>query len=732
MRWFAAATVSFTLIGAVIGCGSSDGGFAPLTDGGGAGVSGSGDDAGSSGKGQAGKAGSSAGSAGEAGEPGNVGSDAGSAGADVSDAGAAPGGSGGTAGSGGSSAGSGGTGGVVVPMPPSAPTTLTLTVSGATSVHLSWVDIADDEVGYKIYWSTTGTKPATANATLTADVLVADAVGLTTDTQYTFWVEAYNDVGSSTALTGTATPMPVPAAPTGLSVAAGATDAVLTWTDAATTETGYRVYYATTNTKPAMAQVELPAGTSTYTVPGSAIDPYVTYTFWVEAYNVVGASMAATGTGTTGVPPIAPQGVSVAPKERFWYVAVSWLDYSDNAASFNVYWSTNDTQPATPGATVPAGTTSYKMTSVQSNQTYRFWIEAVNVKGKSSATKGTASAATEDMTWTDLYFDYTNNTIRHGVQDVFGLVTDNDATTTMWGYHSTNQTMGTASAISPAISWNITTAAIDTNVSQTFFSEMRTPLGSHFSQRTLVPATPPAAFNGTVTNIQASLTWTAAANFSNYQLFMNSGPDFATATLFSSPTTGTAATVNGLNPGIPYSFWLRALGAGGINGPGLPTPLLTKQLTTSGTPIGTNLAKGKLAVASSQTGDLATRVTDGSVTTRWQANVKTPNEWIYVNLGDGNAANITNVKLIWEAAYAATYDIELCVATCDDASPTTPNTWAWTTAYSSPTNNFAGFPYYNLVQLTTPGTAQFIRMKAKTLAANFGASLYEFEVYSAP
>jgi hypothetical protein len=38
---------------------------------------------------------------------------------------------------------------------------------------------------------------------------------------------------------------------------------------------------------------------------------------------------------------------------------------------------------------------------------------------------------------------------------------------------------------------------------------------------------------------------------------------------------------------------------------------------------------------------------------------------------------------------------------------------------------------FQFVQLTTPVTGRFIRMKAKTLAAAYGASLYEFQVFRA-
>ncbi len=731
MRWYAAASISLTLLGVAVACGSdAKPGIYEGGDGGTAGdvSSGGGGDAGKGGAASAGRAGS--GSAGEAltgsgGDAGALASDAGSAGASESDAGAAPGG---TGGSGGNAGNAGGGGAPPVTTVPSAPTALMLQVASATSVHVTWTDNANNETGYNVYWSATVDKPTTPSGQVAAGVGEFDANGLTTSQEYNFWVEAYNGVGSSSDITGKATPLPVPAAPTALVVAAGASDAVLTWNDVAG-ESGYRIYFATTDTQPATAQYEAAANTTTYTVPGGDINPYTKYYYWVVAYNVAGGGMAATGSGTTGVAPAPPSGVVVDASTSVWSVAVSWNDNSAFSGGFNVYWSTNDTKPSTPGATVAGDITTYKMKSVLGNQTYRFWIESVNAIGTSTATKGTATAKTYELAWNELYYDTTAGTVRHSIYDTFGLLADNDATSGLYGYHTSNATLGSASALNPGITWNVTSAAIDTTLTQYFWSEARTSLGSSFSMRSLVPPGPIATFTATPTQLSVALSWTAATNVATYQVYRGSTATFTNATLISTQT-GTSLTVNDLNPGTTYYFWVRALGVG-INGNGFPSALQAQAPTTTGTYVGGNIALGKTAVASSDTAD-SNKVTDGNVTSRWQAASTALTEWIYINLGDGNAANITNVKLVWEAAYAKSYDIQVCPATCDDVAATPVDNWAWVTAYSQPTTTLTGFPNYQFVTLTTPTVGQFIRMKPTSLALNFGASLYEFEVFSKP
>ncbi len=732
VRWYAAATISMTLLAAVFGCGSdAHTAFIAPPDESGA-SAGRAATAGSSAT--AGSGGSAAASGGEAGESGEVsagsGGDAGSfpetgdGGAGESEAGAAPGGH---AGSGGNA---GGGGAAPVPMLPSAPTLLVIKVAGATSIHLSWKDNADNETGYNLYWSATATKPAQPNKKLVLDSIGADVDGLTAGQEYDFWVEAYNDLGASTDITGKATPVPVPAAPTGLTIAAGPTDAVLKWTDAAVGEAGYRIYVATSNVQPGTAQYELAADAATYTVPGSDINPYTKYFYWVVAYNAAGESMFATTSGTTGVSPAVPTGVTVDGRASMWSVAVSWQDNSAFSSSFNIYWSIDDTKPVQPGATLSGDTTTYKMKAALGNQTYRFWIESVNALGTSAAAKGTDSAPTYDLVWTDLYYDLNANTIRHAVKDTFGFLTDNDASTGLFGYHTTTQALGTSSALSPGINWNPTSAGIDITQTQSFWSEARTPSGSKFSVRALAPPGAMSAINATATNLNVGLSWAAVTPVAAYQVFLGSSATFANATAVG-VQTGTTASFPDMNPGTTYNFWVRPVGAG-INGYGLPGAPSTKAVTTAGTYVGPNLALGKTAVASSKQTDAA-KVVDGNVTTRWQAASVANTEWIYVNLGDGNAKNITHVKLVWEAAYATSYDIQVCAATCDDNATVAVDSWAWVTAYNGPTANLTTFPNYQLVTLTTPTVGQFIRMKPKTLASNqYGASLWEFEIFSQP
>jgi beta-glucanase (GH16 family) len=108
-------------------------------------------------------------------------------------------------------------------------------------------------------------------------------------------------------------------------------------------------------------------------------------------------------------------------------------------------------------------------------------------------------------------------------------------------------------------------------------------------------------------------------------------------------------------------------------------------------------------------GDLAV---DGDYETRWSSLFEDP-QWIYVDLGMPYA--IDQVVLVWEAASARAYEIQLS----DDASN-------WNPVYSTTSGDG------NTETLDVAGQGRFIRMYATSRNSEYGYSLFEFEVYGEP
>jgi hypothetical protein len=131
---------------------------------------------------------------------------------------------------------------------------------------------------------------------------------------------------------------------------------------------------------------------------------------------------------------------------------------------------------------------------------------------------------------------------------------------------------------------------------------------------------------------------------------------------------------------------------------------------------GSDLALNKAVVASSigsiegsPAADAANAV-DGNAATRWTSERSDP-QWIYVDLGARYVIN--RVKLVWEAAYGSSYQIQVS----DDATN-------WTTIYATTigdggTDDLTGLS----------GTGRYVRMYGTVRGTIYGYSLWSFEVY---
>ncbi len=132
-----------------------------------------------------------------------------------------------------------------------------------------------------------------------------------------------------------------------------------------------------------------------------------------------------------------------------------------------------------------------------------------------------------------------------------------------------------------------------------------------------------------------------------------------------------------------------------------------------------NLARNKKAYSSSEenAGTLASYATDDDLTSRW-GSAHTDNEWIYVDLGQ--EAYITRVAILWEAAFASSYEIQLA------SGSTQPTESQWVTAATESASS-AGEKQTNI-----GANARFVRMRGLTRGSQYGYSLLDFRVHGVP
>ena len=153
-------------------------------------------------------------------------------------------------------------------LPPAAPTQVTAT-PGNTQVTLSWVAVPG-ATSYNIYWSTTANL-TTINGTevfgVTSPYVLA---GLTNGTTYYYVITAASGHGESkpsSRVSAIPAVNPAPAAPTGVTAAAGDAHVTISW-GAVSGATSYNIYWSTTTGVTAANGTQIAGATSPYLLTG--------------------------------------------------------------------------------------------------------------------------------------------------------------------------------------------------------------------------------------------------------------------------------------------------------------------------------------------------------------------------------------------------------------------------------------------------------------------------------
>ncbi|MFD1052410.1 discoidin domain-containing protein, partial [Kibdelosporangium lantanae] len=105
----------------------------------------------------------------------------------------------------------------------------------------------------------------------------------------------------------------------------------------------------------------------------------------------------------------------------------------------------------------------------------------------------------------------------------------------------------------------------------------------------------------------------------------------------------------------------------------------------------------------------ASAAVDGNTGTRWSSAFSDP-QWIQVDLGQNYDLN--HVTLTWEAAGSKAYTVQ-----------TSTNASSWNTIYTN--NNSTG----GIQDISTSGTARYIRVNSTARLSQWGNSLYEIAAY---
>jgi fibronectin type 3 domain-containing protein len=175
-----------------------------------------------------------------------------------------------------------------------APSNLTATASGSSTINLSWMDNATNETNYVLQRSLSQGSGFSTIATLAANIKIYSNTGLSSSTTYYYKVQAINAASSSAwsnvANATTATPpLTAPSPPSNLTaVATGCNAILLNWIDNSTNETSFEIRRATSVSGTYSTIVSVTSNTTTYT--NTALTKGKKYYYMVRAVNSAGSS----------------------------------------------------------------------------------------------------------------------------------------------------------------------------------------------------------------------------------------------------------------------------------------------------------------------------------------------------------------------------------------------------------------------------------------------------------
>ena len=385
--------------------------------------------------------------------------------------------------------------------------------------------------------------------------LTTTVTGLTNGTEYDFAVRAVNVVGNSDEATASATPNPLPAAPTGLTATASIGQVELSWDDPNNDSIHRWEYRWKEGNDPYGPSITVITGsnatTTSHTVTG--LDNGTEYTFALRARNKTGPS--SWSSKTVIMVPAAPAGLAATPDDA--EVTLTWTD-PDNDSITKYEVSSDGGGSFAEIAASDKDTTGHTVTGLTNGTEYDFAVRAVNASGDgveatASATPNPVPAAPANLTATAsvgqvaLSWDNPDN------DSITGYEVRRKAGTGAFGNWSAIANSGAGTT-----SHDVT--GLTNGTAYTF--ELRAENATGDGAASSAGATPlfaaPTDFDAEPGDTQVTLTWDDPddTTITGYQLSTDDG---AWTAIAGSSASTTEHTVTGLTNGTAYAFKLRAV-----------------------------------------------------------------------------------------------------------------------------------------------------------------------------
>ncbi|MDI6787690.1 MAG: fibronectin type III domain-containing protein, partial [Planctomycetota bacterium] len=271
-----------------------------------------------------------------------------------------------------------------LPLPPTAPSSLTATAVSQFQINLTWVDNSTNEDGFEIERKIGAGGGWELLTILGAGRTSYSNTALSPDTTYYYKVRGYNTGGYGDYCTEayTSTLPSQPSAPSSLvATTLSSTQISLVWTDNSSNEQGFKIYRKASGGT--YAQIDtVSANVTSY--PNTALSPVTTYYYQVRAYNAGGNSNYSNEASAVTLPsvPIAPSSLTAIAVSQS-QLNLSWVDNSNNEQGFKVERSP-DGVAYTLRSTFNANVTLFNDTGLTASTTYYYRVYGFNTGGNSS------------------------------------------------------------------------------------------------------------------------------------------------------------------------------------------------------------------------------------------------------------------------------------------------------------------------------------------------------------
>jgi hypothetical protein len=443
---------------------------------------------------------------------------------------------------------------------PSSPTNSSTYAMGATSIYWSWNDLSTNETGYRVLRGTIN-----VSGDLGANTTYWLEVGLSTATDYSVNIQAFNSTGTATGLTNNRPTAAVSPGSVNV-VALTSTSINVTWSANSNPPlTNYLIYTSTIPT------AQPPHWTTTttanlFTQATGLTDPSTYYIAVCGQNSLNEAACAATASiWLSSSAPNTPTGFGSAaqsPTQILW----AWFDNASDETGYRVLSGTINVS-----GDLGANTTSWLQTGLSTNTQYGpYLVQVFNAGGTANSGSGsryTLADAPAALIVT-LVSSHTVSLAWSGTSNPGGTTYEVERST--GGGYSVIATPSAAfynnSSLSPATTYFYQVRA--KNGDNVFTSYTNT------TSSTSHTAPPGPASAQPVWMTSMTVTWTSVT--ATGYIVQASSTNFGLGTIYQSTIAGggsTSLNLTGLSPNTTY--WVRILGLlGGISGPPAPVALL--------------------------------------------------------------------------------------------------------------------------------------------------------------